>query len=100
MYVPRCSFHLLSLGFTLTPLRCAQMITSMGYDPAKIHDESPDVAPPKECVFCLDKVPDHIIMDCMHICVCEDCAETLQSKNNPTCPVCRAPVNAIKKVFL
>lgn len=47
------------------------------------------------CCICLDGPPTHIILDCMHLCLCGGCTEGLKN-----CPKCRAPVLAIKRVFM
>lgn len=50
----------------------------------------------RECVICLDQVSNHVILDCGHICLCDDCAK---SWTQPTCPKCREPVRLIKKIY-
>lgn len=50
----------------------------------------------KMCVVCLDGESDHILLDCMHICFCEDCAELFQSGD--PCPECRQTIVDIKKI--
>ena len=49
-----------------------------------------------ECVVCLDKPRDHVIMNCMHLCLCEDCAATFQQ---PSCPLCSKKVRKIVRIF-
>lgn len=52
----------------------------------------------EECVICLDRKSDHIILDCMHLCLCGQCsAEIFQTTK--ICPKCREPANAIRKVY-
>lgn len=41
-----------------------------------------------ECVVCLDKPKDHVIFNCMHLCLCEDCVVTVTNKKNAKCPLC------------
>eukprot|EP00475_Leptophrys_vorax_P044351 TRINITY_DN885_c0_g1_i1.p1 TRINITY_DN885_c0_g1~~TRINITY_DN885_c0_g1_i1.p1 ORF type:complete len:124 (+),score=24.29 TRINITY_DN885_c0_g1_i1:507-878(+) len=48
----------------------------------------------QECIICLDKMADHVILDCMHLCLCEDCHDGMS-----TCPKCRQPIKEIRKVF-
>jgi len=52
----------------------------------------------KECILCLDKPVSHIILPCMHFSLCEDCAKGYK-RGESTCPVCRAPVTDVRKVF-
>jgi len=49
----------------------------------------------QECIICLDKMADHVILDCMHLVLCEDCAPDITQ----TCPKCRKPVSSIRKVY-
>eukprot|EP00808_Paulinella_micropora_P010452 g65698.t1 len=50
----------------------------------------------KTCVVCLEGKRDHAILMCMHVCLCAQCG----SQKMEACPICRAPVTAIKRVFL
>jgi hypothetical protein len=47
-----------------------------------------------ECIVCFDKMADHVILDCMHICLCEDDIGGIKE-----CPKCRAPVREIRRVY-
>jgi hypothetical protein len=47
------------------------------------------------CVVCFDAPKDHAIVPCMHMCVCEACAQLLRDR----CPVCRGPIERIVHVF-
>ena len=49
----------------------------------------------EECLVCMDAPKDHIVLPCMHICVCEACAQLLRDR----CPVCRGPIERITQVF-
>lgn len=55
-----------------------------------------DAAGVKECVVCLDHLSTHIILPCMHLCLCSDCGTKFQLKE---CPKCRTTIQAIKKTF-
>jgi hypothetical protein len=50
----------------------------------------------RECVVCLTDVADHVILECMHMCLCYSC---VASKKFESCPLCRCIVTSIKKVF-
>jgi len=56
-----------------------------------------------ECVICFDAEATHIVLDCMHICLCEDCAghykEKLDSGEKVPCPICRNDIREIRKTF-
>jgi len=52
-----------------------------------------------ECVVCMESEKSHILVPCGHQCVCEVCAVNLVSTKQ-ACPVCRAPVLQVIKVYL
>lgn len=65
-------------------------------------EEAKDGAP--SCVICTSNVPACVIMPCMHKSLCCECARSLASQGTKKrgqvkCPVCRAEVEKIKKVF-
>jgi hypothetical protein len=51
------------------------------------------------CVVCMDARKQHVMVPCMHVCVCEACAQRLLDAQTPHCPVCRTPVNHSTRVF-
>jgi len=52
----------------------------------------------EECVVCLDARPNHIILDCGHLALCEECAHLFR-KPDSKCPSCRAPIRKILKTY-
>ena len=65
---------------------------------------APPAAPQLEeealCVVCMDAPKQHVMMPCMHMCVCEACAQRLlEVQTQPPCPVCRTPVEQTSRVF-
>jgi len=52
-----------------------------------------------ECVVCLDKPKDHVIFNCMHLCLCENCVTDINSKKNPKCPLCSKKITKIVRIF-
>ena len=52
-----------------------------------------------QCVVCMDAAKDRAMRPCMHMCVCEACASLLMLERTPRCPVCRAPIQHIERVF-
>jgi hypothetical protein len=54
----------------------------------------PPPAPAEEtlCVVCMDAAKDRAVRPCMHVCVCEACAQLLMLERTPRCPVCREPI--------
>ena len=70
------------------------------FDPYFLEPENDEESvPPKplektfkfdQCVICLDRKPDVLLIKCNHICVCKDCEKTHPSTQ---CPYCRAKVS-------
>jgi hypothetical protein len=52
-----------------------------------------------ECVVCLDKPKDHVIFNCMHLCLCETCVTEVNNKKPPKCPLCSKKITKIVRVF-
>jgi len=52
------------------------------------------------CLVCMDERKQHVMVPCMHVCVCEACAMRLLEAQTPLCPVCRTPVEKTSRVFI
>ncbi|XP_078310193.1 uncharacterized protein LOC111136285 isoform X1 [Crassostrea virginica] len=50
------------------------------------------------CVVCRDEVSNSVIYNCGHMCICQACGNQLKNRNS-TCPVCRAPIRDIIRVY-
>ncbi|CAM6058108.1 unnamed protein product [Sphagnum tenellum] len=48
----------------------------------------------KECVICLSKPRDTVVLPCRHMCMCSDCAKVLRYQTN-RCPICEARVERL-----
>ena len=57
-----------------------------------------EVPEPLQCVICL-VAEREVILDCGHVCVCADCADTLISQGL-SCPVCRAAIYTVRPAFV
>jgi hypothetical protein len=53
--------------------------------------------PAEECVICLSAPRNSVVIPCRHLCLCNECAETLRYQSNK-CPICRGPVRALLKI--
>jgi hypothetical protein len=54
------------------------------------------------CTVCLTAIADTVLYRCGHLCVCYMCGLQLQqatSINGVKCPICRAPVDDILRVY-
>jgi len=51
-----------------------------------------------ECVMCMEVARSHIVMPCMHLCVCKGCADIIVASLRE-CPMCRGVCSTTAKVF-
>jgi hypothetical protein len=51
-----------------------------------------------DCVVCLDAEKSVVILDCMHVAFCEDCAETCGIPGQE-CPLCSRKIRKTAKIF-
>jgi len=70
--------------------------------PAQPSSPSPSSSPtdskPQECVICCSSVSTHIILPCLHLCICGDCAKTAERRLDK-CPNCRTKIKSVKRVY-
>jgi len=66
----------------------------------EIHHQAEAKQFANECVVCLENPSTHIILPCLHVCLCGDCCQKFTSGNpSAVCPKCRTPIDQIKKIF-
>lgn len=65
-----------------------------GHD-IKLLSSSSDKGNGNICIICMTDPADCVILDCKHMCTCSACSKRLVE-----CPMCRAKVKGIMKVFL
>ena len=54
----------------------------------------------QECAVCLDAPRTHVFLPCMHMCVCQQCAESMMaSTTGKDCPLCREPVQDTRQIY-
>lgn len=63
---------------------------------------NPDIS---QCVICLERPREVIVLECGHICMCSDCARELLNPhsgaaNARKCPICRADINRLAPAYL
>nr|CAB3263548.1 ZF(RING)-19 zinc finger protein [Phallusia mammillata] len=68
--------------------------TSTATPSAPSPEEEEDVQIENECVVCLDKQSDCVLLLCGHVCACYECAQTLNK-----CPMCRSDIMQKIKIF-
>ena len=64
---------------------------------AKLESAQNELRVLTECRICMNAQKSYICIPCRYLCVCEDCAIHV---NGGTCPICRAKVEGVYKVFL
>ncbi len=65
-------------------------------------NSSPQPISAGHCTICLTAIADTVLYRCGHLCVCYTCGLQLQQAppvNGVKCPVCRAPVEDILRVY-
>jgi hypothetical protein len=72
-------------------LLAQQMQARLGVPPAAPHPDAEETM----CVVCMDAPKNRVVLPCMHMCVCEACAQLLRDR----CPVCRGPIERIAQLF-
>lgn len=50
-----------------------------------------------ECVICMSDLRDTLILPCRHLCLCNNCANSLRYQAN-NCPICRVPFRALLQI--
>ena len=50
------------------------------------------------CVVCLDAPTECVVVRCGHMCLCQACGLEIRAQRMP-CPVCRAPVTDVMRVY-
>ena len=53
-----------------------------------------------ECVVCMTNAREALLSPCNHLVACLSCAQTIVASARPQCPMCRARITKITKVFL
>jgi hypothetical protein len=68
-----------------------------------------------ECVVCLDKAKEFVVMPCMHMCLCEDCSADfsqvrqsvsihitphIDDQPNAKCPICSSEARKVMRIFV
>jgi len=51
-----------------------------------------------ECVVCLERAKTHVILSCMHLCLCEKCVPAFRKKN-AVCPMCSKKVGSVARIY-
>ena len=60
-----------------------------------IDKKGEDKTPPNECVICLDRKKDTVLIPCGHICICLHCSESYKT----SCPICREKITTVQQIY-
>ncbi|KRX04319.1 hypothetical protein PPERSA_03559 [Pseudocohnilembus persalinus] len=55
----------------------------------------------KECIICFTDLIDTVILPCRHMCICMECAKSIQqqkSRAKKTCPICRKQIESFLRI--
>lgn len=64
----------------------------------RIVDNESEETEIKNCVICLDGKPNHVLVPCGHLCLCQGCKSNYNQFNS-ICPICRVKIQSIIKIF-
>ena len=51
------------------------------------------------CVICMDKLKNHALVPCGHLCLCRDCTSILRRQDGARCPICRTEITSALEIF-
>merc|ERR1712137_118308 len=71
------------------------LITEHGYRNISLDEPAEPAVGHAECVVCMSEKTSHAFVPCGHMCVCSECAK----ENFTSCPICRAAVVNIYKIY-
>jgi hypothetical protein len=76
------------------------IVRELGWSAEEIQEAKKQSESAKECVVCLAAPATHVVMDCMHVCLCADCSMQYNGIYRAQgCPSCRAEIKEIRKTY-
>ena len=63
------------------------------------HREPHNGSDPGTCVICNENPYDVLFLPCGHVCVCQSCQKALFQKVGRICPMCREPIDEVRKTY-
>ncbi|GAB1610166.1 probable E3 ubiquitin-protein ligase MGRN1 isoform X1 [Argonauta hians] len=97
-------------GYVLKPLKQKQCVGGLCYllqeiygienknlERSKLDTDEEVEDTGSECVICMSDMRDTLILPCRHLCLCNNCAESLRYQAS-NCPICRAPFRALLQI--
>ncbi|CAF1043561.1 unnamed protein product [Didymodactylos carnosus] len=85
-----------------------QELSSSNFSPVSLNrqlsnastSETKSIRLPQDCVVCLDRLIDTVLIPCGHLCLCFQCATAMHDKGNKTCPICRTTSTLCNRIYL
>jgi len=91
------------------PLVDVEMPESVGNKAAGLCDQHQDALVHKslqprspktgECSVCMEREPNAALYPCGHMCMCYECAISVQKLRGALCPICRQPIIDILRIY-
>jgi len=87
------------LGFTEREHN--EVLAELGLTPNQFDEmKSSEMRRDKDCVICLENPKTHVIFDCMHLCLCDECVEPYAEKRQKKCPICTKKITRVARIFM
>lgn len=84
---------------TTTTTTASQTVVSKSMQPGSC-DNDTSYSPETECVVCLCQKKTHVVLNCMHLCLCEVCASLKEfQKHDARCPICNERVGGYLRIY-
>lgn len=84
-------------SFILTRKTRAEILTELEIKKDKHSQQNKSSSDESTCVICFTNPREFILLDCGHICLCQDCLSQLPTK---TCPICTKPFRAVNRYYI
>lgn len=76
------------------------ILGEIGWTKEEVKEAKKDSEKIKECVVCLEAPATHVVMDCMHVCLCSECSMQYNGiYKSQGCPNCREEIKEIRKTY-
>lgn len=79
-----------------------EVASALAQNATTIQNHTPQPVQAGHCTVCLTAIADTVLYRCGHLCVCYVCGLQLQQSTSVygvKCPICRAPVEDIVRVY-
>ena len=76
------------------------IVAECGWTQNEIEDAKKESERVTECVVCMEAPANHVVLECMHLCLCANCAMMYTGiyKDNG-CPKCRGDISKVARIY-